>query len=129
VATARAEARIARDPDAVWQAITDPTLIASWFPGVTKCTCDGNVRHVWVANGMEVDEEIVTNDGSAKRFQYKLLPGPVPVQEHLATLEVSADGDGTLVQYSVEVQPDDFGGPMQETANAAMAGLKSHLES
>jgi len=128
VATARAETRISRTPDEVWSAVSDPTGIASWFPGVTKCTCEGNVRHVWVDSGIEVDEEIISNDSNLRRFQYRLLPGPVPIEHHLATMDIIADGDGTLAIYSIDVQPEGFGPPMQQTAEAAVAGLKTHLD-
>ena len=128
MATARAHIRIDRPADEVWQAVTDPTLIKDWFPGLSDCTADGNVRHVTTTTGIEVDEEIVTNDESLRRFQYRLLPGPVPVEQHLATLDVIGDGDGTIVVYGVDVEPEAFGAAMQQTVDGAVAGLKAHVE-
>lgn len=128
MASARSHIRIAKPAGEVWAAVTDPTAIKDWFPGLANCTSEGNMRHVWVANGMEVDEEIVTNDGNLRRFQYKLVPGVVPVEHHLATIDVLDDGDGSLVVYGIDVQPEGFGGAMQQTADAAMAGLKAHFE-
>ena len=128
MATTRAHIRIDRPADEVWKAITDPTLIRDWFPGLSDCTSAGDVRHVTTSNGMEVDEEIITNDSTLRRFQYRLLPGPVPVEHHLATVDVIDDGDGALVVYGVDVKPDDFGAAMQQTADGAVAGLKAHVE-
>jgi len=128
MATARAHIRIDRPADEVWQAVTDPTLIKDWFPGLSDCTVDGNLRHITTTTGMEVDEEVVTNDSSMRRFQYRLLPGSVPVEQHLATVDVIEDGVATLVVYGVDVQPGAFGGPMQQTVDGAVAGLKAHVE-
>jgi uncharacterized protein YndB with AHSA1/START domain len=129
MATARGHIRIDRPAADVWQAIADPTLIKDWFPGLSDCTADGSgVRHVTTSNGREVDEEIVTNDASLRRFQYRLLPGAVPVEQHLATVDVIEDGNGSLVVYGVDVQPEAFGPAMQQTVDAALAGLKAHVE-
>ena len=128
MATARAHIRIDRPADEVWKAVTDPTLIKDWFPGLSDCTADGDMRHVTTTTGIEVDEEIVTNDSSLRRFQYRLVPGVVPVEQHLATIDVLDDGDSSIVVYSTDVQPEAFGPAMQQTVDGAVAGLKSHLE-
>ena len=114
--------------DRVWKAITDQNGIKEWFPGLSDCTSKDNVRHVTTTQGIEVDEEVVTNDGDLRRFQYRLLPGPVPVEQHLATVDVIEDGDRSLVIYAVDVQPDAFREPRQQTVEAALAGLKQHVE-
>ena len=128
MATARAHARIDRSAQDVWAAVSDPVGIAAWFPGVAACTLDGDVRHVTTTNGVEVDEEIVTNDAGLRRFQYSLRPGPVPLEQHLATVDVIEDGDGSLVVYSCDVRPDELGPAMQQSADGAVDGLKRHLE-
>ncbi|MCU1502369.1 MAG: hypothetical protein JWM12_1723 [Ilumatobacteraceae bacterium] len=126
--TSRAHARISRPADEVWDAVTDPNGIVAWFPGVAGCTHADGVRHVTTSSGIEVDEVIVTNDGQLRRFQYSLQPGAVPVEQHLATVDVVDDGDGSLVIYSVDVAPDAFAPAMQQTIEAAVAGLKAHVE-
>jgi uncharacterized protein YndB with AHSA1/START domain len=128
MATARAHIRIDRSADEVWSAVSDPVGIAAWFPGVATCTVDGDVRHIATTNGVEVDEEIVSNDAGLRRFQYSLRPGPVPLEHHLATVDVIDDGDGSLVVYSCDVRPDPLGPAMQQTLDAAVSGLKRHLE-
>ena len=110
------------------KAITDPNAIEGWFPGVASCTNADGVRHVVTSSGVEVDEVIVTNDGTLRRFQYSLQPGVVPIEQHLATVDVLDDGVGALVVYSVDVQPDAMAAPMQQTIEAAVAGLKDHVE-
>lgn len=128
MATARAHIRIARPAAEVWQAVSDPTAIKHWFPGVAECVAAGDVRHVSTTTGVEVDERIVANDATLRRFQYALLPGAVPVESHLATVDVIEDGEGALVVYGVDVLPDALGSAMQSTVEGAVAGLREHLE-
>ncbi len=129
MATARAHIRIARPADEVWALVTDPTRINGWFPGVDGCTLEDDVRHVHVVGDIEVDEKIVTNDESLRRFQYSLVPSAVvPLESHLATVDVFDDADGSLIVYSIEVAPEPFGASMQQSADGAVAGLKAYAE-
>lgn len=128
MASARAHIRIDRSADDVWALVTDPTGIVDWFPGLTACTFAEGVRHVTTASGIEVDEEVVTNDSDLRRFQYRIVPGVVPVEQHLATVDVIDDGGTTLVVYGVDVAPDPLGPGMQQTVAGALDGLKSRAE-
>jgi uncharacterized protein YndB with AHSA1/START domain len=129
MATTRAHVRVARPPDEVWAVVSDPVGITDWFPGIASCTLDGSVRHVVTTNGIEVDEEIVTNDAGLRRFQYRIpAGGVVPYERHLATIDVLDDGDGALVIYSGDVMPDQFGPSLQQTLEAAVQGLQQHVE-
>ena len=128
MATTRAHVRIDRSADEVWAVVTEPVGITEWFPGVSACTLEGDVRRVTTSTGVDVDEEIVTNDAGLRRFQYRLRPGVVPVEQHLATVDVFEDGDGALVVYSCDVAPDAMGPAMQQSLDGAVAGLKRLVE-
>lgn len=129
MATARAHVRLSRSADDVWKVVSNPDSITEWIPGVVaSCTSEGR-RHVTVADGSEVDEEIITNEPALRRFQYRLVPGGVPVESHLATVDVIDDDGSTLVVYAVDVQPDFLGEPMQQLVDGATAGLRQLLES
>ena len=128
MATARAHVRIARSADEVWKALADPDAIQDWFPAITDSTTTNGRRHIVMADGTEIDEDVVTVDDSLRRFQYRLVPGAVPVEQHLGTVDVIEDGDGTLLVYGVDVQPDALGVPMQQAAEGLAGALKAHLE-
>lgn len=128
MATARAHIRIERRVDDVWATVSDPTSIAMWFPGVTTCTFADGTRRCTTESGLEVDERIVSNDDTLHRFQYSIVPGAVPVAHHIATVDVIADGDESLVVYGVDVEPNEFGASMQSTIDSAVQALKEFLE-
>jgi uncharacterized protein YndB with AHSA1/START domain len=62
----------------------------------------GAIR-VLSAVGPPLREEVVAYEPST-RFSYKLLSG-LPVRDHLGTVELSADGDGTKMVYAVRSTP------------------------
>jgi uncharacterized protein YndB with AHSA1/START domain len=123
VASIRAHAIVDASADEVWKAVGDPEAIVGWFPGVTSCRLEGDVRVVGVGPDLTVRERIVTNDPDLRRFQYSLQPDPVPVEHHLATVDVIDLGDRSLVVYGTDVLPDAAAAGMQGTLDAALAGL------
>lgn len=128
MASVRSNAYIARPADEVWKAVSDPAALVAWFPGVTDAILDGSVRAVSVEGGTTIHEEIVTNDASLRRFQYRMRPGPIPVESHLATVDVLDYEDGAIIVFSADVSPDVLGAPMQKTLARAVQGLKRYLE-
>ena len=134
----RNEIRIARSAEDVWKVVSDGGALAAWAPPVERSSTSGNVRHVDFAGGYSLEEEIVTSDDELRRFQYRIVEGPVSSQiEHLATVDVIEDGDSALVIYSADVvSVDDPGGELErlfvEGASATsvefLHGLKEYLE-
>ena len=130
--------RIARSPDDVWKVVSDAGALAAWAPPVETSSMSGNMRHADFADGLSLEEEIVTSDDALRRFQYRIVQGPVSNQiDHLATVDVIEDGDGALVIYSADVvSADDPGGELEglvvEGASAMsvdfLRGLKEYLE-
>lgn len=127
MASVRAHLLVDSPADEVWSLVGDPEAIVSWFPGVTDCVLRGDVRIVSVGTDLTVEERIVTNDAALRRFQYSLQPGPVPLDAHLATVDVIADGDRTLVVYAADVEPAAAAEGMQGTLQAALGGLQGRL--
>ena len=105
MASLRYEQRIAAPPDVVWQVFSDPRSIPEWFPGVTSCTMEGNVRTLTLASGIEVPEEILVIDALQRRFVYRM--NAVLYTFHLATIDVIALGtNDSLCVYSTTAEPD-----------------------
>lgn len=127
MATVRHHIHIDRDPDEVWKVISDAGAISTWFPGIETTIADGGERRCSVAGGIQLVEQIVTVDHELRRFQYSISEG-MPVEFHLATVDVLPDRDGSLVIYSTDVLPDEAKEPMDAALAQGLAGLKTHLE-
>ena len=127
MATIRHHARIARSADDVWAVVRDTGDVAEWFPAIDASSQDGDVR-VCSMMGLELKEQIVTNDDELRRLQYRIVEAPMPIEFHLATVDVLEDGAGSLVVYSTEVQPDDLAPVVSPSLADGLAGLKAFLE-
>lgn len=108
MATDRRTAWIDASADAVWDIVTDAPGLSQWFPGVESASMRDNQRIIRLRNGDVVSERIVTCDHELRRLQYQIASG-VPVQEHLATIDVIPDGPvRCLIIYGIDVTPDDL---------------------
>lgn len=105
MATTRRHVFLPRDTDAVWAVVGDPGALATWFPRVVSATVTDGRRSVVLASGIVLDEEIVCVRDDLRRLQYRLV-GPLPIEHHLATIDVLPDGEQRcVVVYSTDVVP------------------------
>lgn len=105
MATVRYERRIKASPDTVWNLVRDPRSIPEWFPGITSCDVEGNVRTIHLANGISMPEEIIVSDDLLRRFAYRVT-SPM-YRSHLGTIDVIEIGpNDSLCIYSTTAEPD-----------------------
>lgn len=127
--TIRQHAHIDRHADDVWKAVSDWETVSRWFPMIVESSIqDDGLRNCVLANGAALQEQLVTSDDDLRRFQYTIVSGDLPVESHLATIDVLEDGDGCLVLYSVELDPDDLAEQFTPAVRDAVDGLKQHLD-
>ncbi|MFZ1062289.1 MAG: SRPBCC family protein [Acidimicrobiales bacterium] len=127
VASLRHEIRIAASPDAVWAVVTRPESIPDWFPGIVSCTVEGKKRVVKTAIGLEMPEEILTNDPLLRRFAYRIT-SPV-YRFHLGTIDVIDLGDNeSLCVYSTTAEPDTLALIVAGGTVGALARIKHMAE-
>lgn len=129
MATLRTHLTIDRPADEVWSVVSDAGNISAWFPMVQKSEAGGGERHCVLDGDVPLDEEIVTNDGGLRRFQYRITGGGVPVTSHLGTVDVLDQGGTSLVVYSTEVTPDEVAGTLGPAIEDGLRGLKTYCES
>jgi len=127
MASGTSEIDIDRGPDDVWKVVGDFAGLASWMPGIEKCTLNGDVRTIEMS-GMEIGEQLVTRDDATRSLTYSIVSGPAPVDRHEATITVTPKGAGSHVTWVVSVEPDSmtemFSGIYQQSLDA----LKQHVE-
>ena len=128
MATARAHARFEDSPATIWALVSDPMAVTEWGEGIAEATWDTDTRTVTLESGMSVRERVVTVDDALRRFQYEVLPDAgTGIERHLATVDVLDDPVGSLVIWSVDVQPDSAGRFMQKVADGCIGALGKHL--
>jgi hypothetical protein len=112
----------------VWSVLSDVATIPDWFPGVESALEDDGFRQLNLANGTTLRARVVTSDDQLRRFQYAFIEGmPVPITFHLGTLDVIADGAGSLVVYSQEVKPDELGKIVGPAVAGGIDGIRAYF--
>jgi carbon monoxide dehydrogenase subunit G len=123
----RHEFTVDASPDKVWDAIRDVgavhTRLARGF--VTGCKLVGDVRTVTFANGMTVDERVISVDDDARRLAYSATGGRS--EHHHATFEVRPDGDGSRIVWTTDVVPDEVGPAVRGMVEAGSRAIADTL--
>jgi hypothetical protein len=128
MATMRQHVWIDRPAGDVWEVVGDAASVTRWFPGMESVTVDGTSRVITLASGLPLQEEVVSVRNDLRRFQYRLL-GPLPVQHHLASIDVIGDGEGRcVVVYSTDVDPPALAPILDGAARDALDSLRTLLE-
>ncbi len=128
MATMRQSVFIERAADEVWNLLRDPASVTTWFPQMTDVNIDGTERRITLASGLTLIETIVSNRDDLRRFQYRLT-GPLPIETHLGTIDVIADGDNRcVVVYSTDVIPHALAFVLDGAVSDALANLKNLIE-
>lgn len=128
MATLRREIRIHCPASEVWRVVGCPEILHLWFPGVTSCMVDGNVRVITLGSGIAMPEEIVTNDSIQRRFQYRIT-APL-FRQHLATIDVIDLFDDTcVVVYSTDADPAVMALVIGGATTDALEELRKQFES
>lgn len=123
----RVHIRIAAPADVVWKVVSDAATVAAWFPAVARSSAEGSTRTIHLHNGPALVEDIVTNDQVLRRFQHSIRSG-LPMDRHLATIDVLDDRDGALVIYGADVEPAAAASMMAGLLSEALDGLKRFVE-
>ena len=99
------------DAEAVWRVVRDFDGLPTWHPGISASELEdgartdqvGAVRHLTLADGGGVREQLVALDDRARRLTYSILDSPFPVRDYRSTirvLPVTASGE-SVVTWSV----------------------------
>jgi Polyketide cyclase / dehydrase and lipid transport len=95
---------IAAAPDKVWAAIGGFCDIGSWLTIVVKCEItetDGKkVRTLTTGDGGVLVESLERWDDNAMSYTYRIQSSPLPMENYISTIKVSANGEASTVEWS-----------------------------
>jgi len=94
-------ATVAGTPEAVWEKIGAFCGINDWHPAVEACDLSeeggATYRTLTLPDGATIKEKLV--EETATSYTYEIVESPLPVANYSSTISVTADGDGTLVDW------------------------------
>jgi hypothetical protein len=129
MATVQRETEIARRKGFVWDAIRDVGMIhRRLVPGfVVDCRLEGDSRIVTFANGMVVQEVIVSVDDQTCRHAWSARG--TPFTHHNASIQVFPQGTETSrVVWIADVMPHEVADTVGEMMSQALVVMKQTLE-
>jgi uncharacterized protein YndB with AHSA1/START domain len=120
--------RINRPAATVWTLAGDATRLHEWFPGITSCQVDGNMRVIVLGSGLQMPEEILVTDDIQHRFQYRIT---IPMFAfHRGTIDVlDMDDDTSVAVYTTEADPRAMALTIGGGTAGALDELKRQMES
>lgn len=102
---------IARPPEHVWAILGDLAAVTRWVPGVASTRIEGTRRICTMEDGGDIHEEITDFSDEGRRFSYSQFVHPLGFERSEGTLTVAANGDGSIVTWTAQVELAD---PSQE---------------
>jgi hypothetical protein len=123
------EITIRLNVEEAWQAIRDVGAVhVRLVPRlVTQVSLAGEVRHVIFANGLEIDELIVSIDDVTRRVVYAVQNR---AKHHQASMQAIADGtDQCRFVWITDVLPEDAASRFAGMMDQALPIIKRTIES
>jgi len=127
--------RVAASAAAVWELLRDFGGIQRFSTGIESCTVEGEgvgaVRTITMPGGVAIQERLEAFDDAARSLSYAIVAGPIPVENYLATIHVSEDGDGCAIAWESDFEsslPEEQArGMIEGIYTGSVAGIKKTL--
>lgn len=113
-------------PEAVWEAVGDFCGIADWHPAVESCEesdSDGTTRRTLTlaGDGGTLVEDLVSRDDEAMTYTYRIVEGPLPVQNYESTISVMAADEGSKLSWKGNFDPAEAA--TEDQATSVIGGI------
>ncbi len=112
---------------AAWQKISDIGAVDKLVDMIAACSLEGDTRVCTLPDGQEIKERIITVDEAAKRVVYTVTDGPLPLEFHCASVQVTGATGQAQVVWTVDVKPDEIAAPLGEMMDAAAQSMAKIL--
>jgi hypothetical protein len=114
---------------AAWNALRLPGDARTLFaPVLVDSQVDGDLRTVRFANGMVVQERIITIDDERRRIVYTAERG-TPMTHHHASMQVIPEGENRCrFVWITDLLPDAVAAGISQMIDSGAQALKANLE-
>lgn len=115
--------------DQVWGMIGQFNALPDWHPSVEKSRLEkaGQMRRLSLAGGGTVIEKLESVNEKERTYTYSIVDSPLPLANYTATLKVTDEGDGCVVEWTSEFDP--MGGLEGQSADAIRGIYQSGFDS
>ena len=114
---------VVASPEAVWAKVGDFSGIGELFPAIESFRLEGDDRIIGMF-GMEIRERLLSRDDATRTITYSVVEG-VPLESHVATITVEAQGNRSKVTWAYAVEPPEMASAFGDTYKGALAALQA----
>ena len=108
MATIHKTAHIAASPMKVWERIAAVGELNKILPAVVKCRLDGDTRYCTMADGGQLEEQILAVDQELMRVAYAITKSPFPMERHFSSMQVIPNGSHSRFEWFTDIKPDSL---------------------
>lgn len=127
MATIHRDIAIACDPERAWAELREFGAAGRLFSGVlTDCREADGLRTVTFANGLVVQERLVSIDEARRRVAYTVLDGPFT--HHSAAMQLVQGDQGARFVWTSDFLPDAVAADVEPLVDAGCEAIKRALE-
>lgn len=130
MASVHREIQLDRRPEEVWAAVRDVgavhTQLAIGF--VVDTNFEADVRTITFADGMVVQERVVSIDEPNRRLAYTAAGGGLGSTHHHASMQVVPDVSGSRLIWITDVLPDRLAEPIGSRVEQGLEAIKRTLD-
>lgn len=119
------DTEVAAPVDEVWALVGDFGGVGALFPDLESFRLEGDDRIIGMY-GMEIREHLVSRDDETRTLEYSVVDG-VPLERHLARVSVAPSGDGSLVTWWYDVEPESMAPIFGDTYRNALGVLAARF--
>ena len=106
-----------------WATIGGFNALPEWHPAVERSELSdgGRTRTLYLAGGGRIVEGLDEHDAAARRYRYRFIESPLPIENYRSSLSVRDEGDdGCTVEWHGEFASDDA---VRTQMEEAVAGI------
>ena len=113
--------------DQVWAIVGTPERV-DWVPGIEGCDYDGEVRAFKLPGAGFIKERILKRDAAARYIEYSCFESPMPLEQHLASIQLEPADSGCLMIWHTSVEPAQVEPFIRESMDGALVQLQAVCE-
>ena len=108
----------------LWSILSDIGR-CDWVPTIEEITLEGDCRHFEMKGMGQITEKILKQDHSNMIIQYSAIQTPVPIEHHLATMQIASINDQEcMLSWTTEISPDIFADGIHQGMLASIEGIQ-----
>lgn len=122
--TLKEETKFNCSADELWLILSDVGR-CDWVPTIDKITLEGDFRHFEMTGMGQITEKILKQDDASMTLQYSAIKTPVPIEHHLATMQIaSLNEQECMLSWTTEISPDIFADGIHQGMLISIDGIK-----